>query len=468
MEYRIERDTLGEVKIPADRYWGAQTQRAVANFRIGWEKMPIEVIRAFAVVKKAAAIANNKLHVLEDEVKDVICRVADEIINGKLDEHFPLSVWQTGSGTMTNMNVNEVISNRANEILGYPLGGKEPVHPNDHVNKSQSSNDVMPAAMSIAATIMIVKELLPALKRLRDAFAVKSKVFGDIIKVGRTHLQDAVPISLGQEFSGYASQLEHGVRAIENALPHLKELAIGGTAVGTGLNAPEGFDRMVVEEISRIVGIEFVVAPNKFESIAAHDAISEMSGALKTVANALNKIANDIRILSSGPRCGIGELQIPANEPGSSIMPGKVNPTQCEALTQICCQVIGNDVAINMGASGLGLELNLYKPLLIYNILQSIRLLTDGCESFRKHLVEGIQPNIRRIREYVDKDLMLVTPLARKIGYDKAAEIAHIAKEKDITLREAAIFSGYVTAEEFDSIVNPKDMIYPYRIDSIE
>ncbi|MCD6420585.1 MAG: class II fumarate hydratase, partial [Synergistetes bacterium] len=343
MEYRIERDTLGEVKIPADRYWGAQTQRAVANFRIGWEKMPIEVIRAFAVVKKAAAIANNKLHVLEDEVKDVICRVADEIINGKLDEHFPLSVWQTGSGTMTNMNVNEVISNRANEILGYPLGGKEPVHPNDHVNKSQSSNDVMPAAMSIAATIMIVKELLPALKRLRDAFAVKSKVFGDIIKVGRTHLQDAVPISLGQEFSGYASQLEHGVRAIENALPHLKELAIGGTAVGTGLNAPEGFDRMVVEEISRIVGIEFVVAPNKFESIAAHDAISEMSGALKTVANALNKIANDIRILSSGPRCGIGELQIPANEPGSSIMPGKVNPTQCEALTQICCQVIGND-----------------------------------------------------------------------------------------------------------------------------
>ncbi len=468
MEYRIEKDTLGEVKIPADRYWGAQTQRAVMNFRIGWEKMPIEVIRAFAVIKKAAAIANNKLHVLEDEVKDVICRVADEIINGKLDEHFPLSVWQTGSGTMTNMNVNEVISNRANEILGYPLGGKEPVHPNDHVNKSQSSNDVMPTAMSIAATIMVVKELLPALKRLRDAFVVKSEVFWGIIKVGRTHLQDAVPISLGQEFSGYASQIEHGVRAIENALPHLKELAIGGTAVGTGLNTPEGFDTMVVKEISMIVGIEFVPAPNKFEAIAAHDAISEMSGALKTVANALNKIANDIRILSSGPRCGIGELQIPANEPGSSIMPGKVNPTQCEALTQICCQVVGNDVAINMGASGLGLELNLYKPLLIYNILQSVRLLTDGCESFRKHLVEGIQPNIRKIREYIDRDLMLVTPLARKIGYDKAAEIAHIAEEKDITLREAAIFSGYVTAEEFDTIVNLKDMIYPYRIDSIE
>ncbi len=463
MDYRVERDALGEVKVPADKYWGAQTQRAVMNFRIGQERMPVEVIRAFAIIKKAAAIANNRLGVLEDDIRDVICQVADEIIEGKLDDHFPVSVWQTGSGTATNMNVNEVISNRANEILGYPLGSKEPVHPNDHVNKSQSSNDTMPTAMSVSATVMILRELLPELRKLKEAFVVKSELFMDIIKVGRTHLQDAVPITLGQVFSGYVAQIEHGIRVVEVALSHLKELAIGGTAVGTGLNAPEGFDAIAVEEISKMTGIDFVPAGNKFEAIAAHDAVSEMSGALKTVANALNKIANDIRILSSGPRCGIGEIQIPANEPGSSIMPGKVNPTQCEALTQICCQVIGNDVAINMGASGLGLELNLYKPLLIYNLLQSVRLLTDGCKSFRKHLVEGIQPNVRKIKEYLDRDLMLVTPLVRKVGYDKASEIARIAEEKDITLREAAIFSGYLSAEEFDRIVDPKNMISPYK-----
>jgi len=463
VDYRVERDALGEVKVPADKYWGAQTQRAVMNFRIGQERMPVEVIRAFAIIKKAAAIANNRLGVLEDDIRDVICQVADEIIEGKLDDHFPVSVWQTGSGTATNMNVNEVISNRANEILGYPLGSKEPVHPNDHVNKSQSSNDTMPTAMSVSATVMILRELLPELRKLKEAFVVKSELFMDIIKVGRTHLQDAVPITLGQVFSGYVAQIEHGIRVVEVALSHLKELAIGGTAVGTGLNAPEGFDAIAVEEISKMTGIDFVPAGNKFEAIAAHDAVSEMSGALKTVANALNKIANDIRILSSGPRCGIGEIQIPANEPGSSIMPGKVNPTQCEALTQICCQVIGNDVAINMGASGLGLELNLYKPLLIYNLLQSVRLLTDGCKSFRKHLVEGIQPNVRKIKEYLDRDLMLVTPLVRKVGYDKASEIARIAEEKDITLREAAIFSGYLSAEEFDRIVDPKNMISPYK-----
>jgi len=464
MEYRVERDSLGEVKVPKDKYWGAQTQRALHNFKIGEERMPIEIIRAFGILKKAAAIANCKLGVIDEKTKDIICKVADEIIQGKLDEHFPLPVWQTGSGTMTNMNVNEVISNRANELLGSKLGSKYPIHPNDHVNKSQSSNDTMPTAMSIAATLKIVNNLIPAVRSLKDAFAQKAEEFKNIIKVGRTHLQDATPLTLGQEFSGYVSQLEHGIKAIENTLPHLKELAIGGTAVGTGLNSPEGFDVLVVKEVSQMTNIDFVPASNKFEAMAAHDAISETSGALKTLANSLHKIANDIRILASGPRCGIGEIKIPANEPGSSIMPGKVNPTQCEALTQICCQVIGNDVAINMAASGLGLELNMYKPVLIYNLLQSIKLLSDGCNSFSKNLVMGIEPNLDKIKEYVENDLMLVTPLARAIGYDRASEIAHLADREGLTLREAAIKLGYVSPEEFDRIVNPSKMIGPYKV----
>ncbi|MCD6362804.1 MAG: class II fumarate hydratase [Synergistetes bacterium] len=464
MEYRIERDSLGEVKVPKDKYWGAQTQRALQNFKIGEEKMPIEVIRAFGIVKKAAAIANYKLGVIDEKTKNIICKVADEIIRGELDDHFPLPVWQTGSGTMTNMNVNEVISNRANELLGGERGSKYPIHPNDHVNKSQSSNDTMPTAMSIAATLMIVNELIPALRSLKDTFAQKAEEFKDIIKVGRTHLQDATPLTLGQEFSGYVSQLEHGIRAIENALPHLKELALGGTAVGTGLNSPEGFDTLAVEEISKMTNIDFIPAPNKFEAIAAHDAIAEVSGALKTVANSLHKIANDIRILASGPRCGIGEIRIPANEPGSSIMPGKVNPTQCEALTQVCCQVVGNDVTINMAASGLGLELNVYKPVLIYNLLQSIRLLTDACNSFNRNLVRGIEPNLNKIKEYLENDLMLVTPLARAIGYDKASEIAHLADREGLTLKEAAVKLGYVSPEEFDRIVDPSKMIGPYKV----
>ncbi len=462
MKYRIELDTLGEVKVPQDKYWGAQTQRASSNFKIGAELMPIEVIYAFGVLKKAAAITNSKMGVLDPKIKDAICQAADEIIDGKLDDQFPLPVWQTGSGTMTNMNVNEVIGNRASELLGGKRGDRSPVHPNDHVNKSQSSNDTMPTAMSIASTIMIMKHLLPNITALRDAFEKKSEQFGSIIKVGRTHLQDATPLTLGQEFSGYVSQIDHSIEAIKNSLPHLKELALGGTAVGTGLNSPAGFDTLVAGEIKNLTGIDFVTAPNKFAALSSHDEICETSGSLKVLAAALNKIANDIRILASGPRCGIGEIRIPANEPGSSIMPGKINPTQCEAMTQICCQVMGNDVAINMADSGLGLELNMFKPVLIYNLLQSVKLLSDMCESFRIHLVEGIEANTKRIADLLENDLMLVTPLARAIGYDKASEISRLADTHELTLKEAALKLGFVSEDEFRTIVDPAKMINPY------
>ncbi len=462
MKYRIELDTLGKVKVPQDKYWGAQTQRASSNFKIGAELMPIEVIYAFGVLKKAAAIANSKMGVLNPKIKDAICQAADEIIDGKLDDQFPLPVWQTGSGTMTNMNVNEVIGNRASELLGGKRGDRSPVHPNDHVNKSQSSNDTMPTAMSIASTIMIMNHLLPNITALRDAFEKKSEQFSSIIKVGRTHLQDATPLTLGQEFSGYVSQIDHSIEAIKNSLPHLKELALGGTAVGTGLNSPAGFDTLVAGEIKDLTGIDFVTAPNKFAALSSHDEICETSGSLKVLAAALNKIANDIRILASGPRCGIGEIRIPANEPGSSIMPGKINPTQCEAMTQICCQVMGNDVAINMADSGLGLELNMFKPVLIYNLLQSVKLLSDMCESFRIHLVEGIEANTKRIADLLENDLMLVTPLARAIGYDKASEISRLADTHGLTLREAALKLGFVSEDEFRTIVDPAKMINPY------
>ncbi len=463
MKYRIEKDSLGEVKVPQEKYWGAQTQRALENFKVGNEKMPIEVVHAFAILKKAAAISNFKLGVLDEKIKDAICQAAQEIIEGKLDDQFPLPVWQTGSGTMTNMNVNEVIGNRASEILGGRRGEKSPVHPNDHVNKSQSSNDTMPTAMSISATSEILNSLLPKIKLLKDAFDKKSKEFEDIIKVGRTHLQDATPLTLGQEFSGYVSQLEHAIQAIKDSLPHLKELALGGTAVGTGLNSPEGFDKLVAEEISRITGIDFITAPNKFEALSSHDGICQASGALKVLACALNKIANDIRILASGPRCGIGEIKIPANEPGSSIMPGKINPTQCEAMTQVCSQVIGNDVVINMADSGLGLQLNMYKPVLIYNLLQSIKLLGDMSESFRMHLVEGIEANKEKIAYFLEQDLMLVTPLARAIGYDKASKIARLADNEGLTLKEAALRLGFVDEYQFNQIVDPSKMISPYK-----
>ena len=462
MKYRVERDSLGEVEVPQNKYWGAQTQRAFGNFKVGNEKMPIEVIHAFGVLKKAAAISNFKLGVLSEKIKDAICGTADEIIGGKLDDQFPLPVWQTGSGTMTNMNVNEVIGNRASEILGGKLGEKSPVHPNDHVNKSQSSNDTMPTAMSISAVTEILTKLLPNIGMLRDAFKKKSEEFDDIVKVGRTHLQDATPLTLGQEFSCYVSQLDHSIKAIENSLPHLKELALGGTAVGTGLNSPKGFGALAAEEISKITGIDFITAPNKFEALASHDAICETSGALKVLACALNKIANDIRILASGPRCGIGEIKIPANEPGSSIMPGKINPTQCEAMTQVCSQIIGNDVVISMADAGLGLELNMYKPVLIYNLLQSVRLLSDMCESFRIHLVEGIQADKEKIAYFLENDLMLVTPLARAIGYDKASKIARLADNEGLTLKEAALKLGFVSEDQFKTIVDPRKMIHPY------
>lgn len=463
--YRIEVDALGEVKVRNDRYWGAQTQRALENFKIGNEKIPIEVIRAYGILKKAAAIVNWKLGVLDEKIKDAISKAADEIISGKLDEHFPLLVWQTGSGTQTNMNVNEVIANRANELLGIKKRGtKKPVHPNDHVNLSQSSNDTFPTAMHIAATEATIENFLPKVRGLKDSLNKKSKEFKEIIKVGRTHLQDATPLTLGDEFSGYVGQIELGIEAIENSLNHLKQLAIGGTAVGTGFNAPKGFDVMVVKEISKMTGIEFVTAKNKFAALASHEAIVEMSGAIKTLASSLMKIANDIRILSSGPRCGIGEIKLPANEPGSSIMPGKINPTQCEAMTQVCCQVIGNDVTINIAGSGLGLELNMYKPVLIYNLLQSIRLLGDACESANRNCVVGIEANTKKIAYFLENDLMLVTALSRVIGYDKASEIAHLAYENDLTLKEAAIQGGYIKEREYDELVDPRKMLGPYKV----
>ncbi len=460
MKTRKEKDSLGIVEVPADKYWGAQTQRSLQNFRIGKEKMPEEIIHAFAILKKAAAIINERMGVLKPEVSKPVIQACDEILAGKLDGNFPLVVWQTGSGTQSNMNLNEVIANRAHEILGGKLDDEvKKVHPNDHVNKSQSSNDTFPTAMHISAYKLIVEETIPSLGRLKESLNQKAVEYKNIVKIGRTHLMDATPITLGQEFSGYVSQLEHGIRALESTLNHLSELALGGTAVGTGINAPKGFDREVAEVIAKLTGHPLVTAPNKFEALSAHDAIVETSGALKMVAISLMKIANDIRFLGSGPRCGLGELNLPANEPGSSIMPGKVNPTQSEALTMVAAQIIGNDAAIAVGGMNGHFQLNVFKPVMIYNLLQSARLLADGAESFRVNCVEGIEPNLTQIDKHLKNSLMLVTALNPHIGYDNAATIAKKAHLENKTLKEAAIESGLLSETEFDQWVDPSKMI---------
>jgi len=462
MNYRIEKDTMGEVKVPAEAYYGAQTERSVENFKIAQDinKMPKEIIRAFAYLKKAAAITNYDAGVLPKEKMDLISKVCDEILSGKLDKEFPLVVWQTGSGTQSNMNVNEVVAYRGHVLNGGELSDKQKVlHPNDDVNKSQSSNDTFPTAMHIAAYKILHDLTLPALENLKKTFDQKSKDFMHIVKIGRTHFMDATPLTLGQEFSGYASQLDHGIKAIKNTLPHLSELALGGTAVGTGINTPARYAVNVAETIAELTGLPFITAKNKFESLASHDAIVETHGALKTVAVSLMKIANDIRMLSSGPRSGIGEISIPENEPGSSIMPGKVNPTQCEALTMIAAQVLGNDVAISVGGANGQFELNVFKPMIIYNFLHSARLLGDGCNSFNENCAKGIEPIEANIKKHVDNSLMLVTALNTKIGYYKAAEIAQKAHKENTTLKEMAVKLGYVTPEEFDKWVNPKNMV---------
>lgn len=458
MEYRIEKDTLGEVKVPEDKYYGAQTARSLENFPIGTETIPIEMIYALAIIKKAAAIVNSELGLLSKDKMKLITEVCDEILAGELDDHFPLVVWQTGSGTQTNMNVNEVISNRAIEKLGGKLGSKMPIHPNDDVNRSQSSNDVFPTAMHISAKVFICKELLPSLKILRHTFQEKSDAFQSIVKIGRTHLMDATPLTLGQEFSGYVSQIDHGIRAVENALPHLSEIALGGTAVGTGINAHPEYAERVAEVISCLTGFRFVSAPNKFEALAASDAIVEMSSALRRVAVSLMKIANDIRWMASGPRCGLGEILLPANEPGSSIMPGKVNPTQCEAMSMVCVQVMGNDSVIGFAGSLGNFELNVYRPLMIYNLLQSIRLMAHASMSFNDRCVVGIEPNKQRIVEHLNRSLMLATALNTEIGYDKASQIVKKAYEEGMTLKEATLALGFLTAERFDFIVDPLKM----------
>jgi fumarate hydratase class II len=456
----MERDSLGTVKVPAEKYWGAQTQRSTENFRIGGQRIPTEVLRAFGVLKKAAALSNVELGVLDKSKADLISRVCDEIIQGKLDEHFPLVVWQTGSGTQTNMNLNEVIANRGHELSGGALTDEmKTLHPNDDVNRSQSSNDTFPTAMHIAAYGSLVSEVIPAVELLRDALSSKAKSFDDIVKIGRTHLMDATPLTLGQEFSGYASQLDHAVKAIRNALEHLSELALGGTAVGTGINAPKGYPELVAGKIAALTGHPFKTAGNKFEALASHDAIVEAHGALKTLAASLMKIGNDIRLLASGPRSGIGEIVLPANEPGSSIMPGKVNPTQSEALTMVCAQVFGNDVAINVGGMNGHFELNVFKPMIIYNFMMSCRLLTDACRSFGENCVAGIEPDRERIKRNLHNSLMLVTALNTHIGYDSAARIAKKAHADGISLKEAALALKLLTAEEFDRLVVPEKMI---------
>ncbi|CAI8262679.1 MAG: class II fumarate hydratase [Flavobacteriaceae bacterium TMED120] len=460
MKYRIEKDTLGEVKVPSEVYWGAQTERSRSNFKIGTPaSMPLEVIYGFANLKKAAAHTNCDLGVLSEQKRDWISQVCDEILAGKHDDQFPLVIWQTGSGTQSNMNVNEVIANRAHVLAGNPLGqGEKVLLPNDDVNKSQSSNDTFPTGMHIAAYSKIVEVTLPGIRNLRDALLEKSSAFSKVVKIGRTHLMDATPLTLGQEFSGYVSQLDHGIKALENTLPHLSELALGGTAVGTGINTPKGYAEKVTQYIAAFTGHPFVSAQNKFEALAAHDALVESHGALKQIAVSLNKIANDIRLLASGPRSGIGEIQIPANEPGSSIMPGKVNPTQCEAVTMVCAQIIGNDVAIAFGGAQGHYELNVFKPVMAANIIQSASLLGDVCHSFTNHCVKGIEPNYQRIQELLNNSLMLVTALNTKIGYYKAAEIANKAHEEGTTLKEAAVAIGYLSAEEFDEWVQPDKM----------
>lgn len=462
MEYRIEKDTMGEVKVPAHVYWGAQTQRSIENFKIAQDinKMPKEIITAFAYLKKAAALANNELGVLPDDKKNAITSVCDEVLSGTLNDQFPLVVWQTGSGTQSNMNVNEVVAYKAHVNNGGQLTDKEKfIHPNDDVNKSQSSNDTFPTAMHIAAYKMLVETTIPGIEKLRDTLQAKSKAFMQVVKIGRTHFMDATPLTLGQEFSGYVAQLSHGIKAIKNSLAHLSELALGGTAVGTGINTPKGYDVIVAKHIAALTGLPFVTAENKFEALAAHDAIVEAHGALKTVAVSLMKIANDIRMLSSGPRSGIGEIFIPDNEPGSSIMPGKVNPTQCEALTMIAAQVLGNDVVINVGGSNGHFELNVFKPVMIYNFLHSARLIGEGCISFNDKCAVGIEPLAANIKKHVDNSLMLVTALNTKIGYYKSAEIAQTAHKNGSTLKETAIALGYLTAEQFDEWVIPANMV---------
>lgn len=460
MNYRIEKDTMGEVQVPADKYWGAQTERSRNNFKIGPEaSMPKEIIEAFAYLKKAAAYANTDLGVLPSEKRDLIAKVCDEISKGELNDQFPLVIWQTGSGTQSNMNVNEVISNRALVLGRGKLGEKSPIHPNDDVNKSQSSNDTFPTAMHIAAYKKVVKHTLPAVEKLRNTLLKKSEKFKDVVKIGRTHLMDATPLTLGQEFSGYVAQLDHAIKAIKNTLTHLSELALGGTAVGTGLNTPKGYDVKVAEYISKFTGLPFVTAPNKFEALAAHDAIVETHGALKQLAVSLFKIAQDIRLLASGPRSGIGELFIPENEPGSSIMPGKVNPTQNEAMTMVCAQVLGNDTTISFSGTQGNYELNVFKPVMAYNFLQSAQLLGDACKSFNDHCAIGIEPNYTRIKELVNNSLMLVTALNTHIGYENAAKIAKTAHKNGTTLKEEAINLGLVTAEQFDQWVRPEDMV---------
>ena len=458
---RTENDSLGSVDVPVDRYWGAQTQRSLQNFKIGDEHFPHEFIRAYGLLKKSAATVNESFSSLDSKIADTIRTAADEVIEGKLDDHFPLVVWQTGSGTQTNMNVNEVIANRAIEILGGELGSKDPVHPNDHVNMSQSTNDTFPSAINIAAVESATQQLLPALEKLQKSLAKKADEFKDIIKLGRTHLQDATPLSLGQEFSGYASQVEHGITRVNNALTHCYELAMGGTAVGTGINSVAGFGEAAAKEIANLTGLPFVTAKNKFEALGGQDSIVELSSALKTVAVSLNKIANDIRWLGSGPRSGIGELILPANEPGSSIMPGKVNPTQAEAMTMVCTQVIGNDMTITMAGASGNFELNVYRPVIAFNIIQSIRLLAEVSVSFADNCVDGIEANEERIHSNLHNSLMLVTALNPHIGYDKAAEVAKKAHKENTTLREAITALGYMSGEDFDILVQPKDMIQP-------
>lgn len=461
MGVRIEKDSMGTIEVPDDKYWGAQSQRSLRNFRIGTETMPREIIRALGILKKAAALANMESGTLDKNICELIVRAADEVIEGKLDEHFPLKVWQTGSGTQTNMNTNEVISNRACEMAGNARGSKNPVHPNDHVNMSQSSNDTFPTAMHIAAAESIYNNLIPALEHLKKTLDVKVKEFKGIVKIGRTHLQDATPLTLGQEFSGYAKQMELGIERANGCLKNLYRIALGGTAVGTGLNAPVGYDVSAAEKIAEITGLPFKTADNKFEGLAAHDAIVEASGATRTIAGSLMKIANDIRWLACGPRCGLAEITIPANEPGSSIMPGKVNPTQCEAMTMVVARVFGNDVTVGFAGSQGNFELNVYKPVMIYSLLQSVRLLSDACRSFTDNCAVGIQANRERIDELMRNSLMLVTALSPYIGYDRAAHVAHEAYKNNRTLKETAVALGYITEEEFDAYVKPEEMVKP-------
>jgi len=461
MATRMEKDTFGPIEVPAERLWGAQTQRSLTNFRISTEKMPPALIKALAQVKRAAAQVNLDLKVLDPKKGKAIIEAADEVIAGKHEGEFPLAVWQTGSGTQTNMNMNEVLANRASEILGGRRGEERLVHPNDDVNKGQSSNDVYPTAMHVAAAPAVVDHLIPAVRQLRDTLARKAEEFRDIVKIGRTHLQDATPLTLGQEMSGWVAQLDHGLRHVESALPHLRELAVGGTAVGTGLNAHPEFADRVAKEISRLTGHPFTSAPNKFEALASHDALVFAHGALKTLAVSLMKIANDVRWLASGPRCGIGELKIPENEPGSSIMPGKVNPTQSEAMTMLCAQVLGNDVAVNLGGAMGNFELNVFKPLIVHDFLQSVRLLADGCKSFNDNCAAGIEPDRERIGKLMRESLMLVTALNPHIGYEKSAQISLKAYREDLTLRNAALELGFVTGEQFDEWVRPDEMTHP-------